>query len=109
LPGADRPDRAVRGEAGAEVGRGALSAPDLRRDPLTGRLVAVAPGRALRPGAGRGSIDPPSEQELADCPFCGGREDRTPPHTLVLPGPDWQGRVGPNLYPAVQRPEGAGH
>jgi UDPglucose--hexose-1-phosphate uridylyltransferase len=78
----------------------------LRPDPLSGRLVAIAPGRARRPGAGRAGISPPSEEELDECPFCAGRENRTPPETLVLPeaGP-WQVRVVPNLYPAVERQE----
>jgi UDPglucose--hexose-1-phosphate uridylyltransferase len=73
---------------------------------LTGRLVAVAPGRSRRPGAARAAWEPASDAELDECPFCEGREDRTPPHTLVLPetGP-WQVRVVPNLYPAVKRQE----
>lgn len=44
--------------------------------------------------------------ELADCPFCAGREQRTPPETFRLPdtGP-WQVRVVPNRYPAFERQE----
>jgi UDPglucose--hexose-1-phosphate uridylyltransferase len=62
----------------------------------------LAPGRAERPGAARVEIEPPSEEELASCPFCAGREDRTPPETLRLPqAPDWTVRVVPNLYPAL--------
>ena len=76
--------------------------PDLRRDPSTGRLVAVAPGRAARPGAAA-----PVDDELEACPFCAGREDRTPPETLRLgDGPTgWTVRVVPNLYPALERQE----
>ena len=37
---------------------------DLRVDPLSGRLVAVAPGRAGRPGANAARIDPPTAEEL---------------------------------------------
>jgi UDPglucose--hexose-1-phosphate uridylyltransferase len=61
----------------------------------------MAPGRVRRPGAAA-----PVEDELAACPFCAGREDRTPPETLRLPadGP-WRVRVVPNLYPAVERQE----
>lgn len=44
------------------------------------------------------------EDELESCPFCAGREDRTPPETLRL-GDPWQVRVVPNLYPAVERQE----
>jgi len=64
----------------------------------------IAPGRSRRPGGGRPALDPPTEQELADCPFCAGHEDRTPPETLRL-GDPWQVRVVPNLYPALDRHE----
>src|SRR6266851_4964790 len=75
---------------------------DLRHDPATGRWVAIAPGRAQRPGAAAAASD-----ELADCPFCAGHEDRTPPETLRLgDGPTgWGVRVVPNLYPALERQE----
>jgi UDPglucose--hexose-1-phosphate uridylyltransferase len=72
--------------------------------------VAVAPGRARRPGAS----DAASADE-ADCPFCAGHEDQTPPETLRLgDGPTgWGVRVVPNLYPALERQEvvihGPGH
>ena len=49
----------------------------------------------------------PSEEELISCPFCEGRENKTPPETFALrPGgggadtPGWTVRVVPNLYPA---------
>jgi UDPglucose--hexose-1-phosphate uridylyltransferase len=74
------------------------------RDELSGREVVYAPGRALRPGAQRGAVEPPSEQELADCPFDAGREDRTPPETYRV-GEPWVTRVVPNLYPAFERQE----
>jgi UDPglucose--hexose-1-phosphate uridylyltransferase len=75
---------------------------DLRRDSVTGRLVAIAPARAARPGAAA-----EVEDELASCPFCAGHEDRTPPETLRLgDGPTgWAVRVVPNLYPALERQE----
>ena len=64
--------------------------------------MAVAPGRAERPGAGR-----PAADDAASCPFCAGNEDQTPPETLRLgDGPaGWQVRVVPNLYPALERQE----
>jgi UDPglucose--hexose-1-phosphate uridylyltransferase len=66
----------------------------------------IAPGRAKRPGATRPALDPPAEEELESCPFCAGHEDMTPPETLVLPEQgDWQVRVVPNLYPALERQE----
>jgi UDPglucose--hexose-1-phosphate uridylyltransferase len=43
-------------------------------------------------------------EELEQCPFCRGREDRTPPETLRI-GEPWQVRVVPNLYPAFERQE----
>jgi UDPglucose--hexose-1-phosphate uridylyltransferase len=66
--------------------------------------VAIAPGRATRPGAPERVVPPADEAELAACPFCAGREDRTPPELLRL-GDPWQVRVVPNLYPAVERQE----
>jgi UDPglucose--hexose-1-phosphate uridylyltransferase len=66
--------------------------------------VAIAPARAKRPGAARNELEPATPEELEQCPFCGGREDRTPPETLRL-GDPWQVRVVPNLYPAFERQE----
>jgi UDPglucose--hexose-1-phosphate uridylyltransferase len=66
--------------------------------------VAIAPARAKRPGAARAELDPPTPEELEQCPFDAGREDRTPPQTLVL-GDPWRVRVVPNLYPAFERQE----
>jgi UDPglucose--hexose-1-phosphate uridylyltransferase len=75
---------------------------ELRIDRPTGRWVAIAPARASRPGASA-----PIADELESCPFCAGREDRTPPETLVVGnGPTgWGVRVVPNLYPALERQE----
>jgi UDPglucose--hexose-1-phosphate uridylyltransferase len=66
--------------------------------------VVFAPGRSGRPGAWLPEIEPATEEELESCPFCAGREDRTPPQTLVL-GDPWRVRVVPNLYPAFERQE----
>ena len=83
----------------------------MRRDPISGRTVVIAPGRARRPGAFDRPPDPPTQGELEECPFCAGREDRTPPETLALPNrqspdtPGWCVRVVPNLYPAFERHE----
>ena len=74
--------------------------------------MVVAPARARRPGAGRDAIEPAAPDELETCPFCDGREDRTPPETLALgrvggepDTPGWRVRVVPNLYPAFERQE----
>jgi UDPglucose--hexose-1-phosphate uridylyltransferase len=66
--------------------------------------VVFAPGRSGRPGAWLPEIEPATKEELESCPFCAGREDRTPPQTLVL-GDPWRVRVVPNLYPAFERQE----
>jgi UDPglucose--hexose-1-phosphate uridylyltransferase len=57
-------------------------------------------------------IEPPDQNELDECPFCEGREDRTPPEVFAIPGegrepntPGWRVRVVPNLYPALKRQE----
>jgi UDPglucose--hexose-1-phosphate uridylyltransferase len=75
-------------------------------------LVVIAPERAARPGAKRPVFEPPSDEELAACPFCSGREERTPPETFALAEqlrdpdtPGWQVRVVPNLFPAFERQE----
>jgi UDPglucose--hexose-1-phosphate uridylyltransferase len=59
-----------------------------------------------------GQIEPETPDELDSCPFCEGREDRTPPEVFALPAegrepdtPGWQVRVVPNLYPAFERQE----
>ncbi len=79
----------------------------IRLDPVSGIRVVVAPGRAHRPGAFTTIGPRPVRQTREECPFCGGHEDRTPPETLVLPvaGP-WDVRVVPNLYPALEAPDG---
>jgi UDPglucose--hexose-1-phosphate uridylyltransferase len=74
--------------------------------------VAIAAGRSERPGASSPFLDPITDGELESCPFCEGREERTPPESLALPAegrepdtPGWSVRVVPNLYPAFERQE----
>ncbi len=86
--------------------------PELRRDELTGHWVLIAPGRSARPH----TFPPPSPvtDAPADCPFCPGHEDRTPPEVYRTGAgapqtPGWRVRVVPNLYPVVGGPDaGAG-
>ncbi len=76
---------------------------ELRHDPVSGRIVIVAAGRAARPHTlvqGRRDEDQGTER----CPFCPGHESRTPPEIARTgsggPGePGWRVRVLPNLYP----------
>lgn len=74
-------------------------ASDLRRNPVSGELVAVAPARRERPS------DDDAERRSA-CPFCEGHERLTPPELDALRDegganePGWRVRVVPNKYPA---------
>lgn len=85
-----------------------------RLDPLTGRWVIVAPGRARRPDPVGASAAPRDggPRHVADCPFCPGNEHLTPPEVARTgpgaPGtPGWRTRVFANLYPIVHSPSGA--
>jgi UDPglucose--hexose-1-phosphate uridylyltransferase len=82
------------------------SAPEIRIDQLSGLRTILAPGRAERPD--NFSSKPAEPKGPANCPFCEGHEDRTPPERYALrPGgappdsPGWLTRVVPNLYPAL--------
>ena len=78
---------------------------EIRKDPLTGRGVIIAPERARRPkqlGSAAGA------DLLQACPFCPGNEHLTPPESWAdRPGesqpdqPGWSVRIVPNKYPAV--------
>ncbi len=79
--------------------------PELRKDPLSGRWVILAPQRATRPQDLGTARDVPV---LARCPFCPGGEIGTPAEVLavrdvgsIANGPGWRVRVVPNKYPAV--------
>ena len=86
-----------------------------RVDPLTGRTVIVAPGRARRPhhvGRSEASVDDAAAPVPADCPFCPGNEHLTPPEIARTgpgaPGtPGWRTRVFANRYPIVDGPTAA--
>jgi UDPglucose--hexose-1-phosphate uridylyltransferase len=89
-----------------------LTAPgELREDPLSGRVVAIAAGRAARPEAFLRDVGPP--RGTLGCPFCPGNEHMTPPELWVdrdpaseADGPGWQVRVVPNKFPAFAGPPG---
>jgi UDPglucose--hexose-1-phosphate uridylyltransferase len=81
--------------------------PELRRDPVTGGWVILAPERKVRPQFYQSNGD----QELTpnDCPFCEGNEDMTPPEVAALRDnhgaanqAGWTLRVVPNKYPALR-------
>jgi UDPglucose--hexose-1-phosphate uridylyltransferase len=77
--------------------------PLLRKDPVTGRWVIIATDRARRPSDfTRTSVLPKAN---GDCPFCEGREDRTPPEVLSYRengSNRWNLRVVPNKFPALR-------
>jgi UDPglucose--hexose-1-phosphate uridylyltransferase len=83
------------------------SFPQLRRDPVVGRQVLIAPERAARPT----ELEEPGHlAHHAACPFCEGHESETPHEVHALrqqgtaaDGPGWQVRVIPNRFPAVRR------
>jgi UDPglucose--hexose-1-phosphate uridylyltransferase len=87
--------------------------PEVRIDQLTGLRTILSPARADRP-FDFGGVPDESDRTAADnCPFCEGREDRTPPETWAdRPGgggpdaPGWRVRAVPNLYPALAQSEG---
>ncbi len=78
--------------------------PEIRRDPLSGRISLIAPERGQRPTDFSVSEE---KVEPIRCPFCPGNEELTPPEVLRIPeeGP-WRVRIVPNRYPALS-PEAA--
>lgn len=75
---------------------------EVRQDPVTGVSVVLEPRRAGRPrGHGR---TPDEATDIAECPFCPGHEDMTPPTRLELGASEcgtWAVRVFENRYPAL--------
>src|SRR5690242_17765271 len=55
--------------------------PEIRLDQLTGLRTILAPARADRPFDFGGVPTDDDEEAKEKCPFCEGREDRTPPET----------------------------
>jgi UDPglucose--hexose-1-phosphate uridylyltransferase len=86
-----------------------VSAPEVRIDQLTGLRAILAPGRAERPDAFAPEPASPRPDAVESCPFCEGREDRTPPEVWAerpqgggaADSPGWLARAVPNRYPAL--------
>ena len=81
--------------------------PELRRDPVTGRWVAISTERLKRPNDFKVERVSVSANEL--CPFCPGHEDMTPPEIYASrqagTPPNtagWELRVVPNKFPALR-------
>jgi UDPglucose--hexose-1-phosphate uridylyltransferase len=89
--------------------------PEIRLDQLTGLRTILSPGRADRPFDFGGIPSEENSDAAEKCPFCEGREDRTPPEVWAdRPGgggadtPGWRVRAVPNLYPALAQTDEAG-
>lgn len=89
--------------------------PEIRLDQLTGLRTILSPARADRPFDFGGIPTEESDEAAEKCPFCEGREDRTPPETWAdRPGgappdsPGWRARAVPNLYPALAQTDREG-
>lgn len=79
---------------------------ELRRDPVMGRWVIIAPERAGRPDL---TALATAERKPAPCVFCGGQEERDPteiyairPAGTARNTPGWQVRVLPNKFPVLR-------
>ena len=80
--------------------------PELRKDPIVGRWVIISTERAKRP---RDFAKEEKIERQGDCPFCYGKEDKTPPEILAyrpqgsMPNTSgWTIRVVPNKFPALK-------
>ncbi|MBM3241575.1 galactose-1-phosphate uridylyltransferase [Candidatus Poribacteria bacterium] len=78
---------------------------ELRKDPIVGRWVIVAPERSAKPR----EIKQPQEERGKICVLCEGNESNTPSEILAFrnPGtapnsPGWQVRVVPNKFPVLR-------
>jgi UDPglucose--hexose-1-phosphate uridylyltransferase len=86
--------------------------PELRKDPIVGRWVIIAPERITRPHTIAHIPELPAD---GYDPLLAGNEDSTPPEILAYRepgsrpnGPGWRVRVIPNKFPAL-RVEGELH
>lgn len=89
---------------------------EIRIDQLNGLRSILAPGRAERPDAfAPPQAADPNPDAAVSCPFCEGREDRTPPEIWAerpqggeADTPGWVVRSVPNLYPVLAPEPAAG-
>ncbi|HEY7726907.1 MAG TPA: DUF4931 domain-containing protein [Candidatus Eisenbacteria bacterium] len=82
----------------------------LRYDPTTNDWIVYSSERSRRPHDAAPAAATPND--AADCPFCPGHEDRTPPELFALrDGPDgaWTVRVFANKFPAFSPESGHEH
>lgn len=78
---------------------------ELRWDPLKLHWVIIAIERGRRP---RDFQCEPEDDQMMNCPFCYGNEDKTPAEIFAIRpsgppnSPNWKVRVIPNKYPALR-------
>ncbi len=86
---------------------------ELRFDPITGRRVLIAEGRAERPSdfATSATVAAVARGTATNCPFCRGNEHQTPRELAKLADSEgnWQVRVVPNKFPAVSLEAAVSH
>ena len=84
--------------------------PELRKDPTTETWVVISQERSKRPS----DFKLPKETKTtgANCPFCDGNEDKTPPEVYAIGPPErqpntpgWSVRVVSNKFPALRLEE----
>lgn len=84
---------------------------ELRRNPVTGRWISVAPHRAHRPSdSGRRGASEGLPPHDPGCPFCPGNESELPEILWEAPAegsPGWRVRAVSNRYPAFREPDGS--
>ena len=86
---------------------------ELRKDPIAGNWVLIAPERAGRPtDFAKRTAEVVGRSD--SCPFCPGNEAMTPPAVLTVPQsndpdrPGWEVRVFPNKFPALDEGHNVG-
>ena len=91
--------------------------PELRRNIATGEWIIAAPERAKRPDQfiKEAANRKRAQKHDADCPFCEGHEESTPPEVFAIReknskpnGRGWEVRVIPNKFPALVPSEVSG-
>lgn len=79
---------------------------ELRRNPMTGRWVIIAPERGHRPREAQTHLSTSTKVPAFDptCPFCPGNEAKLPGLIAEMKSgqePGWRTRVAPNKFPVV--------
>lgn len=78
--------------------------PELRFNTATKDWLIIAADRAKRPEDFAHKSAEVSKESAANCPFCPGREEKTPNEIFAIRASDgrWQVRVVPNAFPALR-------